>query len=194
MNIKGIRRTFEIFDTVNVSENQLQELENAFLEDSFMTPRNFEVPLVDEEYIYFVEEGILRVFYENRAGKECNMLFLTEGSFIILNPSDPFLYKNAIRVKAIGRAKIYRISKKRFIEILGNEENYLRFYKLIREILHSTVMQNYINFLYKDSTERYQSVLDFYGEDTIRKITVKQLASFLGILPESLSRIRRNIL
>ncbi len=192
MTIKGIRKTFEIFDTVSVSESQLQELEKAFLQESLMTPRNFEVPLVDEEYIYFVEDGILRVFYVNKEGKECNVLFLTEGSFIILNPADPFLYINAIWVKAIGKAKIYRISKNRLIEILGSEENYLLFYKLIREILHSTVMQNYINFLYKDSTERYQSVLDIYGEEVIQKITVKQLASFLGIQPESLSRIRRN--
>lgn len=41
--------------------------------------------------------------------------------------------------------------------------------------------------------ERYRKILDSYPQDLIKKIPIKHLASFLGVAPQSLSRIRKKI-
>ena len=141
--------------------------------------------------IFFVEEGIVRV-YTIHQGKEISMDFAFPGSFTTSYASFITQQPSVVNLQAItpvsGYAwyypdlqKLYAVSHE--AEKKGRlmaEQQYLRKYN--REL----------SFLRYSAQERYVQLLREHPE-VVQHIPVKQIASYLGIEPESLSRIRKNM-
>jgi hypothetical protein len=78
------------------------------------------------------------------------------------------------------------------LELLERSKNAERFHRRIAEGLYIRETKRTYSLICKSAEERYLNLIT-YQPDALRLIPVKDLASFLGIHPDSLSRIRNNI-
>jgi CRP/FNR family transcriptional regulator, anaerobic regulatory protein len=151
--------------------------EDTFDKNDFLT-REGQV----ERYIYFICEGIVRVFFTDK-DKEISLDFAFEGTFTTSYASFLQQQPSVIYIEALTE-KLYRFydqsQKAERIGRLIAEANYIR--KNNREI----------SFLKFTAKERYLQLLEEHPK-LVQEIPIKFLASYLGIKPESLSRIRRTV-
>lgn len=142
--------------------------------------------------IYFIEKGLLRTYFL-QDGKEistyfaCDDQFITSySSFISQTPSLEYLetIENSI-VYSISFAtmmELYKIASK--FEKLGRllaEKNYLCVIERTRKMQTLTAKQKYLDFI------------DSYNKKIVQRVPQHQIASYLGIAPESLSRVRKEL-
>jgi CRP-like cAMP-binding protein len=141
---------------------------------------------------FFVCRGLLRSYTLDKHGKEHVIQFAAENGFVGDRNSVMFEEPTQFYVDALEDAEVVLVNKK-FMdlahEVIPNFGLYntLRLNDSIRDI------QRRVNLLLGSTAEeRYNSFLQFYPELGLRLSQI-MIASYLGITPESLSRVRGNL-
>lgn len=139
---------------------------------------------------YFVCSGLLRAYTLDREGKEHTIQFAPEnwwiGDFNTMHFNEPAIFN----IDVLEDAEVVVIHKP-FSEYAQNISSALIKYRI--QILHYTIrhMQKRINLLLSATAEeRYLAFIKLYPSLTLR-ISQIIIASYLGITPESLSRVRK---
>jgi CRP-like cAMP-binding protein len=142
--------------------------------------------------IGFLESGVARAFFVNDEGKEYNKQFFVGPTLIGAYASLLTKQKNKIAQKALTECKIWKVS---FSEI---ELLYEKFHDVER--LGRKIAEYY--FLQKEKKEIEMALLDAEKRYLIfrqefpgleMKIPQYHIASYLGISPTQLSRVRNNL-
>jgi len=142
--------------------------------------------------LFFVCKGVLRIVAINEQGQEVTHFFLKENQFCsILNS-----FNNGITapesIQAACETEVLVLSRKTLDE-LYIQIPYLQ--ELITQITHQSLLDK-INlrnsYLGHDSTARYKL---FLAQQSLvaAQVQLGDIASYLGVTPQSLSRIRKNI-
>ncbi|RQO38257.1 Crp/Fnr family transcriptional regulator [Chryseobacterium sp. KBW03] len=145
------------------------------------------------QYLYYIVSGYLRLFYMNENGNEvtthinCPPGFFTSYSEFI----NGTVSEN--NIECITDAELLRISKEN-LDYLINQSQAMKDFSI-------SVFQQSISYNEKRSRElsvlnaeqRYLKLMEDYPE-IIQNVPIQYIASFLGMKPESLSRIRRKII
>lgn len=143
-----------------------------------------------ETWVYYIQKGTLITYLMYRE-EERILDFHFEGSFcssysslLTSNPSD-------IRIKAHSACALERVSyeelKKQYeTSLLANQIG-----RVATEGLFLDRVSREKELLTLTAEERYRSLM-IKNPEVVRKIPVKELSKYLGVRPESLSRIRRN--
>lgn len=144
------------------------------------------------EQCYFVLKGCVRQYYIDADGKEVTTNFYTEEQAILLFHLD----------------NPYEVSKHSFtcledsVMVVGNLETEAEMFEQFSELesmtrlltemnLHET-HHEYAKFIRSSPEERYKTIIQS-RPDLLKRVPQHQLASFLGMTPESLSRIKKRI-
>ncbi len=139
---------------------------------------------------FFVVKGCIRCYYMID-GEEKTTAFYTEGEIfaplcsITGNPSEYFVACVEDTILAVSTPEIEQISFEKFP----------RFESLCRTISEEKVARNQASFdEFKTSSpeQRYLTLVET-RYDLVQRVPQYQLASFLGITPQSLSRMRRRL-
>jgi CRP-like cAMP-binding protein len=151
--------------------------------------------LLNEGYIckniFFIEKGLVR-YYARIDGEEITSYFNKEGEFVCdyasFLPQQPSL----INIQVLEASTVYTISHANMQLFYQQVRHGERFGRLaIEEVFVSAI--NQISSLYIDSPElRYQTFLDKFA-DIGQRIQQYHIASYVGIKPQSLSRIRKRL-
>lgn len=142
--------------------------------------------------LYFVAQGILHMYYADESGRvhSCNFFMPGELATDLESFSKQTPANNAI--EALTPVVCLSISCKDTVSLMQQSA---AFNKYIMDTVEATAMQN-INrtkdLLSLQPESRYQKLLNT-RPDIIRKVPQKYIAQFLGMSPESLSRIRSRI-
>ena len=176
----------------HLDENEQQLITAAFVGKQFNEgDRLFESGRVCRE-MFFICKGILRIMARNEKGNEVTHFFLKENQFCsILNS-----FNNSISAEesilAACDSEVLVISKSKLEELY----KLLPFLKgLITQISQQALLdkiQIRNSYLGQDSSTRYQLFMMRQPEIALR-VPLSEIASYLGITPQSLSRIRRNV-
>ncbi len=144
------------------------------------------------KHSFFIEKGLARFYSVDRQGKEHIIQFAPEnwflsdrGSFWFNEPSDYF-------IDAIEETTVV-VFDEAFINYASEISPLFRKYN--ERILHNHIrnLQNRINLLIGASAEeRYMDFIKLYP-DLMLRVPQWMIASFLGITPESLSRVRKDL-
>lgn len=141
---------------------------------------------------YFVENGLLRQFSIDEKGKEHILQFAPENWFVS-NRESVFLNKpSSYFIEAIEDSTVFVVEKELF-DILS-KENPL-FIDFNTQLLHRHIasLQKRVTQLQSDSAqERYLDFIQTYP-DVLLRVPQTYVASYLGITPESLSRVRKEL-
>jgi CRP-like cAMP-binding protein len=141
---------------------------------------------------YFVNNGLLRCFSLDEKGKEHIIQFAPENWMITDRDSSVFNVSSSFYIEAIEDTEVVIVKQDFFSSIQHIVPEILELNILM---LHNAIrfMQKRINMLLSATAEeRYLNFIMLYPNLTIR-VPQWMIASYLGITPESLSRVRKDL-
>lgn len=140
------------------------------------------------KHIHFVKKGCLRQWF-NKDGKDITIQFFFEGQAVASMESFIGNKPSMFSIESIETSQIVSVTKKTFNELLKTNP-------VMKEGFQDYIFQRFLNYAQlfvsriKDSPrERYEDMLKNHPE-IIKRIPQHYIASYLGITPISLSRIR----
>lgn len=141
---------------------------------------------------YIIENGVWRSFRMND-GEEMTLWFAAEGEcvFAIWGYTNDSVSGASIEIEA--DCKAYMISKARIEELCSTS---LEMANLIRRIFeqHALLMENFLIFFadHVGAEQRYKAIMK-KSPELLQQVSLKKLASYLYVTPQSLSRIRAGL-
>jgi CRP-like cAMP-binding protein len=145
------------------------------------------------QYSYFVQEGILRVFYIDDKGKEHLLQFAPEGWFAADHESTYFKKASNYYIQALEDTTVYQLKDDFFEQLSLKDPVFTQFNeKLLHNHIHH-LQKRIIQLIAKTAEERYVEFTKTYP-DILMRVPQTMVASYLGITPESLSRIRKELI
>ncbi|MFC6103563.1 Crp/Fnr family transcriptional regulator [Olivibacter domesticus] len=143
------------------------------------------------KYVAFVVKGLLR-FYINDDGEEKTGYFSNEGDFLSYYPS--FLTQTVADkyIQALEPTKLFVIDYDRLQHLYKNIQEGERFGRLAIEQVYLSAVRQLDSFYNDPPEKRYQQFLNTYP-NLVQRIPQYYIASYVGIKPQSLSRIRKRL-
>ncbi|CAN5139644.1 Crp/Fnr family transcriptional regulator [soil metagenome] len=141
--------------------------------------------------VFFIEDGLVR-YYATIEGEEKTSYFNKEGEFVCDYASFLPQQPSRTNIQALEDSTVYWISQANMDLLYQQVEQGERFGRLaISEVFVSAIHQ--INSFYTDAPElRYQTFLAKFP-NIAQRIPQYYIASYVGIKPQSLSRIRKRM-
>lgn len=136
----------------------------------------------------FVSEGLLRSFYTIK-GKETTTYFLQAGSFAAALLSLLQMKPAVENIQALEDSELIVISRKDLFKLYDENWKWQQFGRVLIESYYIVMEQRSISLQSLSAQERYTIFLKEFP-DVIKSVPLHHIASFLGIAPETLSRIR----
>jgi len=138
--------------------------------------------------LYFIRKGCLRLFFYNE-GKDITFQFFFEGDFVASFDS---LYKGTpslFSLESIEPSEVMFIKKEDFYNEIENNSSLRKVYeeKIIERF--SFYQHLFLSHIKNTPQQRYEELLKEYP-NIIQRVPQHYIASYLGITPVSLSRIR----
>ena len=144
------------------------------------------------KHIYYIKKGALQSYVVSNNGDIHTIQFGFEKNWI----SDLYSIQNQalgkVNVKALEMTEVYEITNVRYQQILKEVPVLDKYFKEITATAYANLQQRIINS-FKDSAEtRYLNLIK-QKPDILQRVPQYAIASFLGIKPQSLSRIRQQL-
>lgn len=144
------------------------------------------------QHSFYVEQGLLRQYAIDAKGKEHILQFAPEGWFMADRESEFLQKPSSYFIEAVEDSSLLLITSQ-LIQGLG--EKHPGFAQYHHNLLHRHIaaLQKRITLLQSaTATERYLDFIETYP-DLMLRIPQTYIASYLGITPESLSRLRQDL-
>ena len=186
--MKELRQFIENY--VSLSELDWQIISNCFEKRIF---EKDEIVLQEGKvckYLYFIENGLLR-FFINKDGNDITKFF-TEAPYFFTSQVSFNSEKPATEnIQAIEKSIVWQITLKQTNDLLELKTWNIFVRKIIQEVQYFT--EEILQEIQTETAEkRYEKML-IKEPLLLQRIPLKYLATFLGIAPQSLSRIRKKI-
>ena len=141
---------------------------------------------------FFVEKGLLRMFSIDKNGKEHIIQFAPENWLIGDRSSLYFSEKSNYYIEAVEDSEVSVLQRDFFNKLLEEFPNSIEKNDLVLQ-KHVKSLQDRINSLLGETAEeRYLKFIKMYP-DLLLRVPQWMIASYLGITPESLSRVRKEL-
>jgi len=142
--------------------------------------------------MFFICKGVLRVMVINEQANEVTHFFLKQDQFCCILNSFNNRVTGHESIQAACDAEVLVLSRKN-LDQLYTQIPYLK--ELITQVTHQGLLDKIAlrnSYLGHDSTARYKLFLS-QQPLVASQVQLGDIASYLGITPQSLSRIRKNI-
>ena len=177
---------------IEFNENEERFIDNVFRVKHFAKGEHFLLAGDVCREAAFIESGVFR-FYINTGERDATYYFAAENEFICDYPSFLPQRPSSINIQALEAAEIRAISfddLQRFYRQVTFGE---RFGRLIAEEIFVDSIQQLTSFYQDKPAVRYQNFVHRFSQ-LVQRLPQYYIASYVGIEPQSLSRIRRRFL
>ena len=144
-----------------------------------------------EKYIYIIEKGIARA-YSNTEKQQLTFWFGLEGdvvfsfnSYINEKPG----YEN---IELLEDSTLWRFSHKVLQDLYTKHVGLANWGRKLAELELVKTEERYVNQMFKTATERYGDLMK-NSPSLLNSVQLTYIASYLGVTPVTLSRIRAEI-
>jgi CRP-like cAMP-binding protein len=142
------------------------------------------------KHIWFMTQGAVRYFYTNDQGKEMNTWFSLDTQIITDAPSLVNQTPSQESIQLMEDSEMYSIEYVGIQALLQKHHSFALWYIKLVELQYISQIEDRIADLqFLDAKERYQKLLNLFPDITNR-ISLGNIASYLNITQETLSRIR----
>ncbi|MEO9891812.1 Crp/Fnr family transcriptional regulator [Aurantibacter sp.] len=176
---------------VPVSSQELELIDQYFVQK---TLKKKEYLLEDDSicnFLGFIAKGSIRHFHiKNGLEKTCDISF--ENSWVTDFQSFTTETRCIMNLQAMENSVVYTIEKKQLGNLYQECTKYETFGRLMAEEVANRATRIAISLSSVKPEERYLNLIN-NRPDFFQRIPQKHIANFLGINPESLSRIRARI-
>ncbi len=142
-----------------------------------------------ENHIYFLNRGATRNYFI-KDGKEFTVDFQFEGDFVTAYYSLITREPSTIFIELLEDTEAVSIPVQFLNEFYARFHNGEKIGRLMAEYQYIKRLRKEMDLLSRTAEERYADLMR-KNPALIQSISVKHLSSYLGIAPESLSRIRK---
>jgi CRP-like cAMP-binding protein len=144
------------------------------------------------KHIAFVEKGVLRAYTVDDKGIEHIIQFAPEGWTI----SDLYSFMTGegatYNIDALEDSELVLISRQAQEELLQKVPRYSDFIRLQITGAYLAMQKRLTSVLSLGVEERYSNLLKLYP-DLVQRVPQHMIASYMGLTPETLSRVRRKM-
>ncbi|WP_020606448.1 Crp/Fnr family transcriptional regulator [Spirosoma spitsbergense] len=144
-------------------------------------------------YMAFVEKGLLRSYNVDDRGNEHMLQFAWEGWWIADTYSFLSEEPAAYNIDAIEDAELLLLSLPQFEEMTLQIPKMERYFRILFQNNIIAKERRLISSITYSAEEKYLR-LSASNPELVQRIPQHLIASYLGITPETLSRIRKNLL
>lgn len=137
----------------------------------------------------FITKGFFRKYYIKN-GNDINFWFYSENQFLVAYQSFLERVPTDFYIEAIEDAEILIISYDTLQEIYTYSDEFQKLGRLVCEKMYLAHHNRIVNLLLYDATTRYKNLIKNHPL-LLQRLPQYHLASYLGIKPQSLSRIRK---
>lgn len=138
--------------------------------------------------IYFVIKGALRIYYYKEI-TEITESFEFENAFVARAESLFSGKPSQKAIEAIEDTDLIAINSVKLFELYDRFHDIERLFRKIFEAAYVNTVNRIENLQFHAAEERYRNLIVDHP-DILQRVPLKYIASYLGITPESLSRIR----
>lgn len=140
----------------------------------------------------FVVEGCFRMYGIDKKGTEHNIQFAAENDWIADIGSFHSEKPSKLYIEAVEPSSILQIKKEDLLFLYVNVPKFDRNFRVIIENKFVELQNHVLQNISSTAEERYLTFLEQYNNLAIR-LPNTQIASYLGITPEFLSKIRKGL-
>lgn len=144
------------------------------------------------QYMIFVERGLLRSFSDDRNGSEHTMQFAMEGWWISDMASFLSGEHSNYNIEALEESELLLMTRAVMDELIDKVPSIQGYFLTLMQN-HIVALQRRINVVQSMSAEETYLKLMEVNPDLINRVSQQHIASYLGITPETLSRVRRQV-
>lgn len=181
-----------LFKIIRSKVNLSQELATAIKENFVCQEYPKKTQLLREhqycQKLFFLEKGTIRTFYYHN-GKDISSWFYNEEHFVsswysFYNQAPSFEY-----IETLDDCTIYFIDYHNYQKLLEKYPSFERFGRLMLEEQVAFIDFYSKGYMFLSAKERYKLLLEYFPDVELR-IKLGDIATYLGITQETLSRIR----
>jgi CRP-like cAMP-binding protein len=143
------------------------------------------------KYLSFTEKGLLRLYTVDEKGVEHIMQFAMEGWWIVDIYSFLTGEPSGFNIDALEEAELLMISHNNFEEMMNQLPKMERYFRILFQNNIIAKERRLTSSITHDAEEKYHHFVQSHP-DLVQRIPLNLIASYLGITPETVSRIRRN--
>lgn len=144
------------------------------------------------KYYYFVNKGAIRLFTIAKDGTESSRYFAFEGNFATALPSFIDQLPAEEYLQTIEKSELIRIPRADFYQLVNEVPQFARIYTEILELGFIVAQKRIYGFQGFDALEKVKWIIK-YQPQLLLRLSNKMAASYLGISPSTLSRIKSQL-
>jgi CRP/FNR family transcriptional regulator, anaerobic regulatory protein len=182
-----------IAQNLNITEDLKQTIEQCFtllqVSKNTIIEEDGKVP----QYLYFVNEGYLRSFYYDNNGDEITTYLATPDQYMAAFLAVSQQKVSTENLETITDCSLLKINRGDFLKIIEKYPDFRQYSLQIFERAFSQMNQRANDLATLTAEQRYTQLLKNQG-NILQNVPIQYIASFLGIKPQSLSRIRKQMI
>ncbi len=143
--------------------------------------------------VAFIKSGVVRYFVTLASGDEATKDFSVAGGFTVSFGSATSKLPAQVAISAVVSTELVVWPYEVLLNLYASGLEWQKLGRRMAEVLYNRKEQRELSFLLMDAQARYQRFLDQFGAHA-EQIPQYYIASYLGIQPQSLSRIRKKLI
>lgn len=143
-------------------------------------------------HYYFINKGCIRLFTVSREGNESSRYFAFEGNFATALPSFIDQLPAEEYLQTIEKSELLAISRSDFYRLTETIPQFAKIYTEILELGFIVAQKRIYGFQGFDALEKVKWIMK-YQPHLLPRISNKMAASYLGLSPSTLSRIKSKL-
>lgn len=180
---KTEKPSIEDIDYIQKSFIPISATRNSILEEQDKIP----------QYLYFINSGFMRLFHYDKNGEEQTTFLCSQTGFITSFSSFINQTNATENVECVTDCELLRISQFDAKQLVEKSEIFKNFFLVMFERSISLAVLRANDLALLNAEQRYQKMINEQPQ-FIQNIPLQYIASFLGIKPQSLSRIRKLVI
>lgn len=173
---------------ISLSPEMEAEINNAFKRETYAKNHQLVQPHNFSQKVFYLEKGIARTFYV-KDGKDITHSFISEGAFFLSIESIFYDTASPYGVEILEESVVRTISYQDLEKYFDKSNPLQKLSRIVMINAIKTFSDKLYSIQFQSAQERYNSMLEKFP-DIMLRVPLGNIASYLGITQETLSRIR----
>lgn len=190
MDISVLRQSIDKY--VSLTEQEYEQLSHYFIYDKLSRKQLLFKEGAHIQHVAFVHSGCLKSYSVDESGIEHILQFAPEGWWITDMLSFLKGTRSHLYTESIIESEVLLLSRERQLELFDAVPKMERYFRIVTENALCATRQRVIDTMSLTAKERYLQFCDTYP-GIIHTIPQKYVASYIGVTPEFLSKMRSSL-